>query len=167
MCRVMNFRLNGTLRLSQARHTFGDELLLPPTGFDVSCLLPEPHLSTDSQNTEQTRPHHCESHSDVFRSQVLPRSEYTHRSPPSLAISSATCSASRIRVGLVVDTDRRRYPYDSTIECPCQTKGVATRCPRRVASLLPRPSGACTSVWFRLDAIYRAQFQAQVAHLDQ
>jgi len=35
VCRVMNFRLEGTLRLSQARHTFGDELLLPPTGFDV------------------------------------------------------------------------------------------------------------------------------------
>ena len=71
--------LDGTLRLSQASHTFGDELLLPPTGFDVPCLLPKLHLSTGSQNTEQTRAHHCESYSDVLRSQVLPKGEYTHR----------------------------------------------------------------------------------------
>ena len=56
----------------------------------------------------------------VLRGKFLPAEieeigGYTHRSPPSLAISSATCSTSRIRVALVVDTNRRKCPYDSTI----------------------------------------------------
>jgi hypothetical protein len=83
-------RLDSTLRLSQMSHTFGDELLLPPTGFDVPCLLPKPHLSTNSQNTEQTRAHHRESYSDVLCSQIVPKGEYTHRSPHSLAIQTGS-----------------------------------------------------------------------------
>ena len=46
--RAIDFRLDGTLRLSQVSDTFRDELLLPPTRFDVPCLLPKLHLSTGS-----------------------------------------------------------------------------------------------------------------------
>jgi hypothetical protein len=43
---------DSALRLSQVRFAFGDELLLPPATSNVPRLLPKPHLSAGSQNTE-------------------------------------------------------------------------------------------------------------------